>query len=179
MNRMQPLLLLLQTSLLIGILGCVHPISHELRAKARQDLTYPVIARDPLSHKGETVIWGGIVIRVRSHPNQTILTILEMPLDYWGVPQGEVYSRGRFIARVSRYLDNEVYGGKKKVTVAGDIVGEETKRFDEIQIRYPVVQVREIHPFRKGQYSPYERSDYFNNGYRLHYDEPSPFHGIH
>jgi len=167
-------------ALLIGIAGCAFPISYELRAQAERDLTYPVVARDPDSYKGKTVIWGGIVSIYRAQPNQTILTVRETPLDCWGVPRDEGSSRGRFIARVPEYLDEEIYGGKNKVTLAGKIVGEETRSLGGVQVRYPVVQVREFHFFLEPYYyPPYPRSTYDNRGYRLHYDEPSPFRGIH
>ena len=66
-NRMRSILLLLQASVLIGTVGCVHPISYGLRAKAeQQDLAYSLVARDPDSYKGQTVIWGGIIILIRS-----------------------------------------------------------------------------------------------------------------
>jgi outer membrane lipoprotein len=179
MNRLQLLLLLLQAFLLIGVIGCVHPISHELRVKAGQNLTYPLVALDPDSYTGQTVIWGGVIILIRSQPNKSILIIRETPLDYWGVPRSEEYSRGRFIARVSRYLDEEIYGKGKKVTLAGDIVGEKTRHVDGMQARYPVVRVQEIQLFGEKHYFPAPNSDFNHRGHRRHFDEPSPFHGIY
>lgn len=178
---MRSRLLILQAALalLIGIAGCAYPISYELRAKAQRDLTYPTVARDPDFYKGKTVIWGGIVMVYRSQPNQTVLTVLETPLDCWGIPQDEVSGRGRFIARVPQYLSEEIVSAKKKVTLAGTIVSEETRSLDDLQVRYPVLQVKEFHFFPEPYYYPSERAVHDNRGYRLHYDEPSPFHGIH
>jgi outer membrane lipoprotein len=179
MKSLQSPLLILQTLLLIGTVGCAYPISYRLRATAKQDLTYPLVAKDPGSYAGETVIWGGVIILTRSQPNQSILTIQETPLDFWGVPKGDVYSRGRFIARVSRYLDEKIYDRGKKVTLGGEIVGEKKKPMDDIHVRYPVVQVQEIHLFGESHYYPAENSEFNNRGYRHRYEEPSPFHGIH
>ena len=172
--RLKPIIL--QTTLLIAICGCAYPISQEMRAKANADLTYPVVARDPLSYKGATVIWGGIILRVQNQPHQTELTILETPLDFWGRPKGSVYGRGRFIARVAKYLDPEVYGGRKRVVLAGEIVGEETKPLDEIQYRYPVVQVSELHLFPAIDYS--RRYYDYQDGYGYSDYDQSPFRGI-
>lgn len=177
--RLRLLILQAALALLIGMAGCAYPISHELRAQAERGLTYPVVARDPLLYKGKTVIWGGLVIRYRGQLNQTILTVMETPLDRWGVPQDEGTSRGRFIARVPEYLAEEIYGGKNKVTLAGNLVGEETRSLGGMPVRYPVVEVREFHFFLEPYYYPYQRSTYDNRGYRLHYDEPSPFRGIY
>lgn len=168
---------LLEAALLIATCGCVYPISQEMRAKANPDLTFSIVARNPLAHKGEIVIWGGIVSKVLNQPRQTVLTILDTPLDNRGVPLDEVYGRGRFIARVAEYLDPELYGGKK-VILAGDIFGEETKPLGETHYRYPVVQVSELHLFHDKddyrRYRPYE----YQNGYGYPGYDQGPLKGI-
>jgi outer membrane lipoprotein len=178
MNRIRILPYLLQTTLLIMICGCAYPISQEMRAKANPDLTYPVVARDPLSYKGATIIWGGIVVQVQNQPRQTVLTILETPLGYYGVPLDEDFSRGRFIARVAEYLDPQVYSGRKKVVLAGDIVGEETKQIGEILYRYPVVQVKELHLFHQTDNSQLYRPNDYPDRYGYPYYDQTPFKGI-
>jgi len=179
MKRAPSRLLIVLASLLIGAAGCAYPISPELRERARPDLTYPVVAPDPMAYAGETIIWGGVVVLGRSRPNQTTLTVLETPLDFWGVPKGEASGRGRFIAQVPRYLNEEAVGGKKKITLAGTIIGRKTLPLAEPQVGYPVVQVKEFHLFEDRFYYPYDRSNDYNRRYRHHYDEPSHFHGIH
>jgi len=175
MNRLRWAPIILQAALLTAICGCAYPISQAMRAKANPDLTYPVVARDPLAYKGATVIWGGVVLRVQNNPGQTDLTILETPLDFWGRPAGSAYGRGRFIAQVAKYLDPEVYGDKNRVVLAGEIVGEKIRPIDEIQYRYPVVRVSELHLFPADDY----RSRYYDKGgYEYWDDDQSPFRGI-
>jgi starvation-inducible outer membrane lipoprotein len=60
---------------------------------------------------------------------------VETLLDKWGVPQDESNSRGRFIARVPRYLDESLYGEAMKVTLAGEIAGEKIRPVDGLQVR--------------------------------------------
>jgi outer membrane lipoprotein len=175
MNRLRSTpITLLQTAVLMAICGCAYPISQEMRAQANPDLTYPVVARDPLAYKGATVIWGGVVLRVQNNPGQTELTILETPLDFWGRPQGSDYGRGRFIARVAKYLDPEVYGDKNRVVLAGEIVGEKIRPIDEIQYRYPAVRASELHLFPAYDY----RSRYYPDRYEYWYNDQSLFRGI-
>ena len=178
MNKLRILPYLLQTTLLIAICGCAYPISQEMRAKANPDLTYSVVARDPLSYKGATIIWSGIVIQVQNQPHQTVLTILETPLDYYGVPLDEDFSRGRFIAQVPEYLGQQTYGGGKKVILAGDIVGEETKQIGGTQYRYPVVLVKELHQFHQRNDYPHYRPNDYQDGYGNPDYDQSPFRGI-
>ena len=136
-----------------------------------------MVARDPLSYKGATIIWGGIIIQVQNQSSQSMLTIQDTPLDYREVPKDEVRGRGRFIGRVAEYLDPDVYIGGKKVVLAGDIVGVETKPFGETQYRYPVVQVSELHLFRENDYSRAYRPYYDQDGYGS--PDYNPFKGIH
>lgn len=167
------------TYLLIATVGCAYPISYEISARADADLTYPLVARNPALYTGKTVIWGGVIVLVQSRPNQSILTIQESPLDFWGMPRGQAYTRGRFIARVLGPLDEGIYSREKKVTLAGEIAGEQTNPLVGKDVRYPVVRVQEIHLFGEKQYYPTQDFDLYHRGYRHHYDEPSPFHGIH
>jgi outer membrane lipoprotein len=178
MNTLPILLRFVQMFFLAMLCGCAYPISLEMRAEADPDLNYPVVARSPLAYKGSTVIWGGIVIQVRNEPQLTILTILETPLDYLGEPRDEVSARGRFIARVAEFLDPEVYGDRKKVILAGDIVGQEIKPVGETQYRYPVVQVRELHLFKRPDASLIDRPYYDYGGYGDYRYGRSPFDGI-
>jgi outer membrane lipoprotein len=177
-NQMRIMPYILQTTLLITICGCAYPISQEMRAKANPDLIYSAVARDPRSYKGATIIWGGIVIQVQNQPSQTVLTILETPLDYYGVPLDEDFSRGRFIAQVPEYLDQQAYGEGKKIILAGDIVGEETKQLAGTQYRYPVVLVRELHQFLQRDNSQLYRPNDYPDQYGYPYYDQSPFKGI-
>lgn len=179
MNQCPSLRYLILISLIIGIGGCAYPISYKLRAKANPDLTYSVVVRDPMAHMGEMVIWGGVITWYRIEANQTVLNVMEKPLDRWGVPRPEAYSRGDFIARVGKPVADGSLSTGRKVILAGDIAGERTEPVDGMQARYPIVKVREFHLFRESYDYSYEHQYYYNQGYRQHYDEPSPFHGIH
>ena len=43
------------------------------------------------------------------------------------MPEGAEYSRGRFIAQSPQFLDLALYKREKKITVAGEIIGRESK----------------------------------------------------
>ena len=178
MHPMRIFRYLLQTALLIAVFGCAYPISQEMRDKANPDLTYPVVARNPLSYKGATVIWGGVVIQEQSQTGQTVLTILATPLDYMGIPEDAVYNREPFIARITKTEDQdwEEYGQRKKIILAGNIVGEETKEINGKQVRCPVVEVEELHLFRRRNDDRLSRPGDYQERYG--FPDRSPFKGI-
>jgi outer membrane lipoprotein len=180
MNKLRILPYLLQTALIIVVFGCAYPISQEMREKANPDLSYPMVARNPLSYKGATIIWGGVVDQEHNQSGQTLLTILETPLDYRGVPDDAIYNRGRFIARIARTENQspEDYGERKKIILAGDIVGEETKEINGKQLHYPVVQVKELHLFPQRHDSHLYRPGDYQDLYGYPDYDRNPFQGI-
>lgn len=130
---------------LFGFLwGCAYPISEKVQNAASKDLAYPVVVQDPKKYDGTTVIWGGMISDVRNVNEGGRMAISEAPLDPRGNPQLETI-RGTFIAATDRYLDPKVYQRGRKVTLAGEISGQQIKVIDAVQYVYPVVKIREMH----------------------------------
>ncbi len=132
---------------LVALSGCAPVISSEWRKEARKDLTFATAFHDPAAYTGSIVIWGGIIIGVANRPEGTALTVLETPLSYRERPEHSERSRGRFIAVTSQFLDPAVYSRGRKVTVAGEIIGKETKPMGKSKVpyTYPVVRIKQIH----------------------------------
>ncbi len=139
---------------LLSLTGCAYVISSEVRETARKDLTFPMVFQDPEAYKGETVIWGGVIIDTQNRQDGTTLTILETPLDSVGMPQDGVYSRGRFLVVTASFLDNEVYRKGRRLTVAGQVLGKEVRPVGQVQYAYPVISARELHLWGM-EYRPY------------------------
>jgi outer membrane lipoprotein len=130
-----------------GIAGCGYPISQGLRGEARKDLTFPMVLQNPTAYIGSIVIWGGRIIETVNYSDRTELTVLESSLGYQGRPKGAKYSHGRFIAKSSKFLDPEIYQKGRKITLAGEIIGKETKPLGDLKYTYPVVMIKEIYPW--------------------------------
>jgi outer membrane lipoprotein len=158
-----PVLFLSLLSIFPGLAGgCAHPISWDLMNSARKDLTYPVVIQNPKKYMGSLVIWGGIISDLRNNQGGAKITVLETPLDRREVPQTRV-SRGVFIARGDEYLDPRVYQKGKKVTLAGELAGEETKSLDDMEYVYPVIHILELHLWKGGPFKSlekFERQEY-------------------
>lgn len=160
----KPVMLLIAA---IALSGCAHAISSELRQQSRKDLPFSAVLRNPDVYLGQTVIWGGRIIETVNRENETLVKVLQMPLDYYGMPEDEERSQGRFLARIQGYVDNEIYREGRMVTVAGEISGKETEPLGETQYTYPVITVKEIHLWKQTPiYGPplyweYYRYDYY------------------
>jgi outer membrane lipoprotein len=129
--------------------GCASPISKELRQEAARDLTFSMVLQRPEEYKGSTVIWGGYIIRTVNRVKGTEFYVLETPLGTRLKPEDREYSQGRFVARSSRYYDPKVYGRGRKVTIAGKVAGEQLGKVGELPYVYPLVQIEEMHLWRR------------------------------
>jgi outer membrane lipoprotein len=136
--------------LILLLSGCAHTISEPLRKMARRDLSFHQLKQDPDAYVGEVVILGGIILDVENMgPSKARLEVLETPLEYREFPKDEVYSRGRFIAYVPKFLDPEVFKKGRKITLAGEVTGKETRLFDNVEVVCPAILVKELHLWRR------------------------------
>ena len=135
--------------------GCAYPISKELREEANRELTFSMVFQNPAAYVGSVVIWGGEVIGTTNLKDSTEILILDTPLNYHGIPESAELSQGRFIAKSPQFLDPALYKKGKRLTVAGEVIGKETRPLGQTEYTYPVVMAKEIHIWRSTQYTPY------------------------
>jgi outer membrane lipoprotein len=141
--------------------GCATVISQEIKARADTSLSFIEIARDIDPHKGRTVIWGGEIIEcVNKKDGTSVLEVYQKSLDLNDAPDLNSESEGRFIIKSDKFLDPYAYRKGRKITVGGEILGEEIRLIGEINYRCPLVLGKEIYLWR---------DSYF-------YDSPGPFY---
>ncbi len=125
--------------------GCAYPISQQYREQVRPDLTFPMVLKDPQAYVGSIVIWGGMIVTTLNRPGETEITVLETPLGYEEKPMAAEYTQGRFIVRTLIFLDPAVYREGRRITVAGEVIGQEKKTLGQMEYAYPVLKAKEIH----------------------------------
>jgi outer membrane lipoprotein len=130
---------------LIVLFACSYPISRGLRQEAAEDLTFSKVLANPTAYHGKIIIWGGVIIKNVDQAEGSDLLLWETPLEFGERPKGREFSEGKFIARSRKKLDPQDYATDRKVTVAGEIIGEELGKSDSISYVYPLVKLREIY----------------------------------
>jgi outer membrane lipoprotein len=135
--------------------GCAHVISKNLRAEADPTLSFSRVLQNPEAFKGKTVIWGGEVVETTNQKDgSTLIEVLERRLDRQGEPDEASPSQGRFLVQSQDYLDPYVYRRGRKVTVAGVILGQKVKPLGEMDYRYPLVSIKQLHLWPVYYYAP-------------------------
>lgn len=151
-------LLLLTLASIVGATGCAYPVSKKYRDKVRERVSFTDVREEPEQYKGETVIWGGVILKARNTEDGSELEVLQTPLNFLYEPGDPRESKGRFIAKTPKFLDPEVYDKSKVITVAGTVVGKKAKKLDEAQYTYPVVEIEESYLWERRQdYRHYPR----------------------
>jgi outer membrane lipoprotein len=135
--------------------GCAASISSQVRQEVVKDLTFALVAEDPAAYAGSTVLWGGKIMETVPLEEGSDLLVLQTPLDFMERPKDLRHSQGRFIARSPLFLDPEIFGRSKEITLAGEIIGEETRMLGKRHYAYPVVAVRELHLWREREIYPH------------------------
>lgn len=151
--------------------GCSHPISQDLMKSADKNLTYPIVIQNLKGYVGSMIIWGGIISDLHNSKEGAQITVLETPLDCWGFPQPRI-TRGMLLARMDKNLDPKVYQKGRGITLAGYIIGQETKPLDDMEYVYPVIHVLELHLWKEGIFKSFEKFE--NQEYERYRDADIP-----
>lgn len=167
-------------ALLCGVLllasGCTHVISSDARYAVDPVLEYAEAKARPESHRGKTLLLGGLIVDIKVHREGTDLEVLRYTLDRYGEPLRADEAGGRFLVRSDRFLDPELYRPGLLVTLTGTVLGKEARPLKGIDYVYPLFSLGEVHVWRRtapsSSYDPFYPWPYYPYpyGYRYPYD---------
>jgi outer membrane lipoprotein len=120
------------------------PFPEELMRAVNPALTLAEIRADPRAHVGAHVVLGGDILSTTPKPGETEIEILARRLDRAGAPERTDVSGGRFLARVTDFLDPAIYARGRRITVLGTVAGSEERPLGDISYLYPIVTVERI-----------------------------------
>jgi outer membrane lipoprotein len=148
--------------LIFLVSGCAHVISKDLRASSDLSLTLKQVLENPNAYRGKSVIWGGEIIQtVNQQDGTTQIEVFQRPLGWGEEPTNTVASEGRFLIIADKYLDPYLFQAGRKITVAGEIQGEQIKPLGKMDYRYPVLLSKQIYLWANYYYYPYPYPYYF------------------
>jgi outer membrane lipoprotein len=122
-----------------------HKVNHE-------KIPFPAILASPQTYEGRVVRLGGVIITTENLEEDTILEILEKPLNWQGRPKEGDESGGRFKVVFREFLDQAVYRPDRPVTVVGEITGVETGTIGEAIYHFPLLSGKDIRLWKERGY---------------------------
>jgi outer membrane lipoprotein len=138
--------------LLLASLGCATTDKKTDGKPAHEEIPFSEILHSPGTHTGKVVRLGGVIVQTENRETETVIEILEKPLNRQGKPKPGDISGGRFRVVFEGFLDNAVYRPNRFVTVIGEIIGVETAAIGEASYDYPLLSGREARLWEEGDH---------------------------
>jgi len=140
--------LILSALLLVG--GCAPPFSRAALDQVDRSITFTELRSDPDRYKGKWVMLAGVIVGTKNTQEGTFIEVLQRPTERRGRPLDTDVTEGRFIISSAKFLDAAVYHGGRLITVIGEVAGLKVQPLGEIEYRYPVVALKELHLWEPG-----------------------------
>lgn len=123
------------------------------------------------AHKGQPLRWGGSIINVTNTENKSQAQILFYPLNFYGRPQTERETEGRFVISSTQFLDPAIYKEGSEITVTGILSKEIKQKIGEKYLTLPLLTIEHIHLWPKLQNidDRYGRSYLYYHNYPTYY----------
>jgi outer membrane lipoprotein len=150
-------------SILMGLFGCAHSISENLRKDLDPTLSFERLLKSPEEFIGKRVMFGGVIVQTRVLPQGTEVEVVQKEIDFSGYPEIGNKTGGRFIFFNKGFLEPEIYSKGKSITGVGKIKGSQISNVGERLYEFPVIEAEELKLFDK----VVERNPYF---YRPYWD---------
>ncbi|MDX1518907.1 MAG: Slp family lipoprotein [Gammaproteobacteria bacterium] len=159
--------------------SCASHIPVEIRQAPANNPPIETVQEDPLRFTGQYVRWGGKIVDVENKPDSTWIEVVSSSLNSYGRPvRYEHDTPGRFLVRIDGFIDPEIYGKGRLLTVYGNVESRLVRQIDDYPYTYPLIKANTHYlwpEYRHSQYRHYAGHPYYLDPwwyyphYRFHY----------
>ena len=153
-------------SALMGLFGCAHSISEDLRKDLDLTLTFERLLESPKEFIGKRVMFGGVIVETRALPQGTEVEVVQKEIDFSGYPEKSNKTGGRFIFFNKGFLEPEIYSKGRGITGVGKIKGSRISKVGDRPYEFPVIESEELKLLDKVERSHYFYPPYWDPWYR-------------
>lgn len=143
--------------------------------EVKKEIPFSEVVKAPDRFKGESVIWGGVIIETIPGAEEALVIARQADVDFQKRPTDLDKSAGRFIIRYRGFLDPAIYGKDREVTVAGKIAGKQERPIGDYRYAYPVIDAVDLRLWEKRIETPYHYDPFWGWPYPRHY---RPWHPL-
>ena len=121
-------------------------VPDDLRSQIDSSVSFRDIQASPHHFQGRTVLLGGEILSAKRTKEGTEFEILQLPVTVDDPPaEWRSESQGRFLATDRRPVDPASFPPGTRVTLVGEVRGDEQRRLDESSYDYPTLDVKHLH----------------------------------
>jgi outer membrane lipoprotein len=138
----------------------------EVENEIDRSVRFADLQQAPSEYVGRTVMLGGTVIKGKRTKEGTELEVLQRPTGEEGkLTEDRLRSEGRFLAVQETFLDPATFPQGTPITVIGTVKGVTTRRLDESDYVYPVLEVKHVIDWKTVASQNRDRSLYYGSYY--------------
>ena len=153
-------------SSMMGLFGCTHSISEDLRKDLDPTLSFERLLKSPEEFIGKRVMFGGVIVETRVLPQGTEVEVVQKEIDFSGYPKMDNKTGGRFIFINKEFLEPEIYSKGRGITGVGKVRGTQIGKVGERPYEFPVIESEELKLLDKVESNPYFYPPYWDPWYR-------------
>jgi outer membrane lipoprotein len=147
---------------MLTFMGCSsgpRVVPEEFQSQIDSSVSFHDIQAAPHSFQGRTVLLGGEILSAKRTQQGTEFEILQLPVTADEPPaERRSESQGRFLATDRRAVDPASLPPGTRVTMVGEVRGEELRRLDESTYDYPTLDVKNLYVWDPDVYRERSRS---------------------
>lgn len=140
--------------LLLGLSGCAGVFPKEIMRECDVDISFPQLILHSERYKGRKVLLGGVILATSHLRGETIMEVLQTPLNWRKAPKDVDQSEGRFFIVLTGFLDSAIYRRGRRITVVGEVLGTRVQVLDEIDYPYPLISMDKLFLWDKQRIGP-------------------------
>ena len=95
--------------------------------------------------RGQTVLWGGVILNTINMESRTRLEVLAYPLNSSQRPQRDRDPLGRFLLDKQGFLEPASYAEGRLLTTRATVAGTDSGRVGGVEYVYPVIEAGDIY----------------------------------
>lgn len=121
-------------------------VPEQFRSQIDSSISFRDMQATPQSYRGRTVLLGGEILSAKRTQEGTEFEILQLPVTTDDPPaERRSESQGRFLALDRGAMDPASFPAGTRVTLVGEVKGDEVRRLDESEYRYLTVDVKHLY----------------------------------
>lgn len=139
-------------------LSCGPVIQEEFMKTGSISVPLQDMSENPDPYKGKLFILGGLIADTKATKKGSLIEAVYIPVDSRGYLKETDRSTGRFLAYYPKergILDPLIYKKGKAITIAGEFIGAQKGKLDEMDYTYPLLEIKDIYLWTEGNASYY------------------------
>jgi outer membrane lipoprotein len=163
---------------LLALAACSPVLNMDLMKEGARKFDPRHLIETPEVFKDRLFVFGGVIVETKLLEEGSQIEALFVPVDRYGNLSGEAPYQGRFLAVYPRsrgMLDPLIYKKGRQITVAADFLEVRKGKIDEMEVVYPVFEIRQVYLWEEYQNYPYYYWPGYS-GYYYPYYYPYPYY---